>query len=61
MNHRYTDPIGVRLPEEDREWINKAVEAFSIPQSTFIRLLLRYSLNKARENPSILFEGVGRC
>jgi uncharacterized protein (DUF1778 family) len=61
MTKRLTEPIGVRVSEEDKALIDEAANFLSIPQSVFVRLLLRYSLRVVRENPSEIFKGVSRC
>jgi uncharacterized protein (DUF1778 family) len=61
MSKRLTEPIGVRVSEEDKALIDEAAKFLSIPQSVFVRLLLRYSLRVVRENPSKIIEGVSRC
>lgn len=58
MEHYQT--VGVRLPGKTRQKIAKHAETLSIPQSSFIRVLINLALEQIEEDPSILLKRTGK-
>jgi hypothetical protein len=53
------ETIGVRLPGETRQKIAKHASVLSIPQSSFIRVLLTLAIEEIEKNPSLLLKRTG--
>lgn len=54
--------IGVRLPGETRQKVAKHARVLSIPQSTFIRVLINLAIEQIEKDPAALlkrYENVG--
>lgn len=48
--------IGVRLPGKTRQRIAKQAAALSIPQSSFIRVLIHLAIEQIDKDPAILLK-----
>jgi hypothetical protein len=53
---KISDTIGVRLPGETRQRIAQKAAVLSIPQSSFIRVLVTLALEQIERDPSLLLK-----
>jgi hypothetical protein len=48
--------IGVRLPGETRQKVAKHATVLSIPQSSFIRVLINLAIEQIEKDPAVLLK-----
>ena len=50
------ETVGVRLPGETRQKVAKHATVLSIPQSSFIRVLINLAIEQIEKDPAILLK-----